>query len=358
MRFLFAFIILYCINLFSQVTHTSLTNFPSQFLENEKNKFLLIRPSINYDSYTQNYQQITLKDFDFRINKPIKSVNYYLNDNKNISYTLKFNKNGNIIKLDDFINNYQKTYNYLHNCTIIKKFLKKENNRLAIIDSIIYNSNNDIVKKSSTHFESENIMSEHFVEEYEYDNTNTLLKKYQYLIDYKNPISTTLIQACQYDYLKNKIIEKQVSAWLLYNRFEFKKDSLLFRNFQEKIYHLNTKGQIFKIEEKVKDRILNFLDIRYDNQNRLTSITSSEIESFNTFYKYQNENIIEIANNEDKTTFRYDKNGNVIYMTGFLSYDITSTYTHKYDSFKNWTHSINSNKNLSIYKIVREIEYY
>ncbi len=357
MKYFLLLLLIFSSNLHSQVIHGSLTNFPKEVVREEVDKYMSIKPLLNYDSYTLNYQQFTLEDFDLKKDKAVKNVSYYLNEDKVIGYYLEFDTDGRITKLDDFVNNTIKLYSYTTETVVVRKYLKKDNNRISAIDSVYYDDKNNIIKKCSSYYNEFNTVVEKNVEQCEYDDKNRLIKKYHYQFDYKKNDLLTLRLACDYEYSDNKIIERKFSGWKTYSGMEFKRDLSVFKDFSEKVFYINLKGQIVKIEDKFKDKITYTSSVTYDKNDRIISLIHDN-ETWNSSYKYDAKNIIEITNNENNSKIMYDTNGNAISVKGHLSSKDNTIFQLFYDENKNWIHSISNNKQAYLHKIVREIVYY
>ena len=338
-------------NLYSQIIHGSFTCFPKEYLINEINTNIIINPKSNFNFNTHYIQQMNLEDFDFKTSKPIKNVSYYLNDDKIVGYYLEFDKEGRITKLEDNIKNVLKIYNYSKEFTIIQKYLKKQNNRLFGVDSICFDERRNIVRKSYNSFNDEHIPFIQNIEDYEYDIKNRIIRKYDYGYDLTINKFTYLNKACFYIYNNDKIIEKADNSSHKCKGIEFKKDSTLFKFDSERLFQINSKGNFTKIQDKFNNKVNKTTNIKYDNKQRIVSLTFDGLAPWYSFYKYQKENIVEIVLDNGKSIYKYDNYGNVIS-------DDDSTNKLSYDINKNWIYSESSNKRHFLYKVIRDIRYY
>ncbi|KRD61414.1 hypothetical protein ASE40_07725 [Flavobacterium sp. Root935] len=350
--------------IFSQQIETF--NYPKNTYRSIKNKFS-INPTPNYQAYYDYYFEINLEDFFFNKNKPIKDVSYYYNNNKAKMYFIEFTRDGKIQKIENFYYHKKITFNYSNKIITRQSYAIGTNiaDKLSSTDSIFYDYNNNIIKKSLTNYDQKQNIIERHIEDYQYIDKNKLVKKYQYEIRENVPFIFGSLSL--FEYADNTITEKTYNFGDKNHSIqELKKDSTIFNsNPQKKIYYLDKKGEFSKIDHFFSNKIENSITIKYDEFNRINSVNSTKFKVTGTYgFEFDaKNNIVELSNEGVIFNYKYDENNNVIseIIKSDSNYDKDSNgleYDYQYDMNDNWI-TITIIRNGSIHsKRTRKINYY
>ncbi len=268
--------------IFSQQIETF--NFPKNTYRSVKNRFS-INPTPNYQVYYEYYFEINLEDFFFNKNKPIKDVSYYYNNDKAKMYFVEFTRDGKIQKIENFYEHKKITFNYSDKIIARQSYAIGTNiaDKLISTDSVFYDYNNNIIKKSLTNYDQKQNIIERHIEDYQYIDKNKLVKKYKY--DIRENATFISGALSLYEYTDNTITEKTYNLGDKNHTIqELKKDSTIFNSkYQEKIYYLNKKGEISKIDDFFSNKIENSTTIKYDDFNRINSVNSTQFKVTSTY---------------------------------------------------------------------------
>ncbi|WP_338840013.1 hypothetical protein [Flavobacterium ginsenosidimutans] len=350
--------------IFSQQIETF--NFPKDTYRSVKNRFS-INPTPNYQVYNEYYFEINLEDFFFNKNKPIKDVSYYYNNDKAKMYFVEFTVDGKIQKIENFYDHKKITFNYSNKIITRQAYAIGTNiaDKLSSTDSIFYDYNNNIIKKSLTNYDQKQNIIERHIEDYQYIDKNKLVKKYQY--DIRENATFISGSLSLYEYSDNEITEKIYNLGVKNHTIqELKKDSTIFNsNHQKKVYHLNEKGEISKIDISFSNKIENSITIKYDDFNRMKSVNSAQYKVTDTYafeFDVKN-NIVELSKEGVILNYKYDENNNVI--SEIIKSDSNNDkdsdvleYDYEYDMNDNWI-TITIIRNGSTHsKRTRKINYY
>jgi hypothetical protein len=319
-----------------------------------------INPTLNL--FPTNLENLNLKKA-----KPIKNISCYYYDNNTKTYYIEFNPDGKITRSEDFYRNEKIIFNYSQEIITRQRYeiRNDKSERLCSIDSIVYDHNHNIIRKSSTNYDLKQKIYERNIKDYEYLEKNKLAKKYQYSIVENTPYvaGNLSIYENKINFIREKIHHFENKN---HNAKELKKDSVTINsNFDKNVYHLNKKGEISRFDQFLRDdRIEKSTNLKYDNFGRINSITATRFEDSDndTFLFDINNNLIELAYDGAVRKCKYDKNNNLIsdILTDKESnkniYTLKQSY--QYDINNNWT-SILIFKNGSFdTKMTREINYY
>ncbi|MFD1602225.1 hypothetical protein ACFSJW_18295 [Flavobacterium artemisiae] len=341
-------------------------NYPKNQYRVETKNFK-INPTPNYQFLNEAYFPITVKDLDLKNRKSIKNISCYYNDNEAKTYYLEFTFEGKIALTEDFYRNEKFLFNYSKEVITRQRYEieSDKSERLYSIDSIIYDHNQNIIRKSLTNYNLKQIISEIHIENYEYFEKNKLAKMYQYSIVENMPYlaGDLFIYEHTIDRVTEKIYHFESNN---HNTKELKKDSITINpNFRKNVYYLNKKGEISKFDHFYTDKSIDkSTNLKYDNFSKITSITATHLDEPDTqTFKFDiNNNLIELTYDKAIRKCKYDKNNNLIsdILTDKESNQniFALEQSYQYDTNNNWT-SIVIFKNGSFdTKMTRKINYY
>ncbi|MDX6182742.1 hypothetical protein SGQ44_09935 [Flavobacterium sp. Fl-77] len=351
--------------IFSQQIETF--NYPKDHYRVETKDFK-INPTLNYQVLNEAYFPVTLEDLNLKKGKPIKNISYYYNDDNTKACSLEFTPEGKIAMTEDFYRNEKITFNYSKEIIIRKKYeiRNDKSERVFSIDSIVYDQNQNIIRKSLTNYDLKQKNYKIQIEDYEYLEKNKLVKMYRYSIVENIPYIEGYLSVYEHE---NNLITEKIYYFKHNNHYtkELKKDSLsIDSNFKKNVYYLNKKGEISKFDQFITDKSKEkSTSLIYDNFSRINFITTTmQFDNSNTdSFKFDiNNNIIEFTYDGAIRKCKYDKNNNVIsdILTDKESNEnmFTAKYTYQYDINNNWT-TIVFFKNGSLdTKMTRKINYY
>lgn len=310
---------------------------------------------------------ISLEDLNLKKGKPIKNMSCYYYDNDVKTYYIEFTPDGKIARSEDFYRNEKLIFNYSKEIITRQRYeiRNDKSERLSSIDSIVYDHNNNIIRKSSTNYDLKQKISEINIKDYEYLEKNKLAKIYQYSIAESTPyIAGDLFV---YDHKMNSITEKKYHFENInHNAKELKKDSITINsNFSKNVYYLNNKGKISKLDHYFGDNDIDkSTNLKYDNFSRINSITATYLDdpSTDTFKFDINNNLIELTYDGAVRKCKYDNNNNLIsdILTDKQSNQniFALKQSYQYDTSNNWTTIVIFKNGSFDTKMTRKINYY
>ena len=350
--------------IFSQQIETF--NYPKDYYRVETKDFK-INPTLNYQVLNVAYFPVTLEDLNFKKGKLIKNISCYYDDNNAKMYYIEFTPDGKIARSEDFYRNEKFIFNYSKEIITRQRYEIRNDNseRLCSIDSIVYDHNNNIIRKSLTIYDLKQKIYEINIEDYDYLEKNKLAKKYQYNIAENMPYLAGNLSVYEHkiNFITEKIYHFENNN---HNARDLKKDSITINsNFKKNVYYLNKKGEILKFDQFFTDNsVEKSTNLKYDNFSKITSITAIRFDEPDTqIFKFDiNHNLIELTYDGAIRKCKYDKNNNLI--SDILTEKETNQnifaiqQKYQYDTNNNWT-SIVIFKNGSFdTKMTRKINYY